>query len=774
MDFDIFLNQFQNFLEKNNLIEEDKLSGLKSYKLCISGSFFINKILEGIDIFPMNGLSEAILFEQIKKFHQKFEENKINIMIVFDGFSLNPEEPKEKVTNFIKNMWKLVVKNKGEDLKKHCKTGITEFFLNDSNLFTLLNKLQIEYVLAPYSHYAQMRWLYSYDYVNILCAKLDFLAFCNGFTNFNNLIIDINLDKNTFQWIDFKLTLRTLQVNINNLHDLFIFAGFINNYSLLNLKSEDKSINGSNGSNNNSENLFQKVLNPVQKKEGFNLSNLFDQDTIKIYHHNRKKMEKMPIFNSTCEVERLSNKDSSSEQIMFELYGAYLPQEVYIFLCFNLISKKLAGVLAHSKLSTNFPLADSVELRSFIDINYCNGYNKIIAILVSSLNSQYRKQQYTIYKYYNRENPSVFSVNQIKLPQTMISENYIMKVLKQEKVKATFVNSMNIFISFVKEDKKNSSKYSLSESSTPSINSPSKMLERDSSQKSCESLKDLTIMSKLSNTNEILTNCLLIFLDLFDYLKLDNKTPTILGCALRKCNNLFEEEILILMELMKTGINHIFSKQFCDAVKIRKISIESPSLPKELIPKDHEFNFSHFINLLDINLNENEKSQIIFISRVFSLISPSKSIENCIEGFFYYDYDLSQYLCVLQNIQDIMFHTYESILLNMFLSYPSNEKRPLKLFMSLKDYKPFQKIINVNAGIFMKLILQNKVNIQNMAIEDLNNIKADIKKGLNLWENLREVFNYLKKKGEHNKTLMALFDNSDQFLKKKMKDLGFL
>ena len=156
----------------------------------------------------------------------------------------------------------------------------------------------------------------------------------------------------------------------------------------------------------------------------------------------------------------------------------------------------------------------------------------------------------------------------------------------------------------------------------------------------------------------------LTVLELLDYLSYNNRTITVLGSGLRKSESCWVESLLLILELMKSGINHIFGRLICDAVKLRKLSIEeSPRLKRrgreggDKLEVREELAYSVFLNVL-----EAENDLIICVSRVFSFVAPSTGLVQTKKLF---DYDCSQYLSILRYVQSGLGDLVAAVLVNL-------------------------------------------------------------------------------------------------------------
>ena len=186
-----------------------------------------------------------------------------------------------------------------------------------------------------------------------------------------------------------------------------------------------------------------------------------------------------------------------------------------------------------------------------------------------------------------------------------------------------------------------------------------------------------------------------------------------------------------------------------------------------------------FLNVLESAKDEEKESLITCISRIFAFISPSTQYTKLKNV---YDYDLSQYLAILQYQQNLLSDLWEAILFEVFISGEKKEKNYLKFFFEdakKKINKRFKRCFNIDLAIAVKLVLLMKDYKDLEAfcggdVKVLVCLKKDFEKGVELWDEIVNLLKYQEKKGVFNQELNGLFYKADELLKNKLKELKIL
>lgn len=777
--FQDFLSHFHKFLEDCKIKEEEKISSLSSQKIVISGALFLRKMLQSLNLNPCKGTSFSILSQQIANFNSIFLSNNVRYMLVFTGlgdfeYSFYPEY-KTPLKSAVREMWKFQIKKEFDQSFTQIKNLYPFYYINQQQIFSVLEELGIEYLIAPYHEMAQIRRLYSNEYVNAIAADLDFLAFSNGLSNFVNLILDFDFEAQKFIWVDCKKVLAKLQINQDQINEFFLLAGIFHNGPLIKMPTDKEILKETN--------VFQQILNAERRKD--TISNLMDPNVLNhFYHDQRKKLESVPVLSSMCEIELYSNKEFLDK--MKDLFGAFLPLQVYIFFCFGLLSKELVFALSRGKIYSKIPIADSLELRALIDGEFVNLYKKTFGILTAGLSISYKKQSFSLHKYFEVKDKPIIGSSSVVVPKLYPSAAFINQI--REKCKSSnssFVFAIQVFLNLVissKAESTNKPSTEKKEDGSPNT-SPDLASNKADEKKPIDTSKFTTPYP--STFEEIACYSRLLLLHHLDLLNLETKEPTVLSSGLRKIDESFEEPLLIIQELMKSSINHIYGKPICDAFKIRKLSCESsPGLNSKLnlLGEDkikEEFNLNTFLNVLENQRDEEKESLITCISRIFAFVTPST---NYVKLRNVYDYDSSQYLAILSYTQNILSNLNEAIVFNVYVNGEKKNKGYSKVFfeeVKKSLAKTFKNCFQIDVAIAVKMVLQMKDcrEVESFCNNDekiLGCLRSDFGRGVKLWDEIITLLKYQEKKEASNPELNKLFMLADGMLKNRLKELKIL
>lgn len=456
-----------------------------------------------------------------------------------------------------------------------------------------------------------------------------------------------------------------------------------------------------------------------------------------------------------------------------------------------MLSKEIVFALSRNKIYTKIPIADSLELRSLIENEFLKILQNMFGILTSNLGISYKKMSYSLIKYYDiKDKPISFFSKDFALPKFVPNLEIINKIKEKYKTDTfSFVHSIQVFLHLIVSEKKGSPNLNSSPErpNHDALKSSSQNNEEKNSKDNKEEINNnisKNIKENPSNFEEICCYSRLIFLHIFEFLNIESKEISVLGSGLRKSDK-YEEFVIILLEIMKSSVNHLYGKPICDAIKIRKISFEtSPGLnnTKSLFSDDkikEEFHLNTFLNVLENLKNEEIESLITCISRIFSFIVPSiqypklKSI---------YDYDLSQYLSILLYTQNLLHESFQAIFFSIFITWEKKEKNFSKYFFQEGKKileKTFKNDFNIDIGIAIKLVLQMK-DFHELEIfcnndeKILTSLKQDFEKGLGLWNEVKRLLKYQEQKGVFNAELNNLFMRADELLKAKFQELKII
>lgn len=760
-------------------IEADNIEILKNLKVAFSGAYILKQIYSQQKLNPLRGYSNQQLGQYLQTLRDKCKKHGIIPMVVLDGI-YHPSGQKvhlEEKQLLIKETWELVAQKKADtdQFRSNMKT-ILEDNLTENELIPILEQLEIEYIRAPYNAVYQMKWLCEYNYVNFVVCGLEALPY-----NVNNFIIHVDWQIETFYWVDTrKLMKENAKVDITKIQNLFLVSGFnpVVNRSLWTPKmaqdiaAKDKAELPADCNLLTNLKLLTSDQHPTK---------ILKDEEVNEYHANRRIMEFTLVFNSECDIDVLG---SSPLDIVQKTYGAYLPHDLYAMFVFNIVSKELIEFLVNEKAYIKVPLAESAEFHHLIDKRVKPLWENILGSLIAKLHPSYKKE-YSLYRYYFGDQPYKLATNKpFKLSSLTFSESQLKKPIEEG---FTFAGILRVFAELLNEEQSRRNPSMRKESVDVSqlvtgmtgldeksnvqqlaeekpVQSPEKDPKKSDAQTSLEK-KDVGLAEPPKTEYELAGFIYLSFLENLDLLQTANKMFMVLGAALRKCDPTYEESLIILLELMKMGKCLIFGTELSNS-RIRKTSSENPFAPAE--KKEHPNKELYEIGVLSHELKPEQREHIILISRVFSLINPEESTTSQSDEL---DYDSSQYLSILTLTQSILRNTFESIMVQSYLTYYN--KKNLSFLASLRPMLPFRKNFNISLGIAMKKLLQTNDSFEKFKEKNphLPKLEADINRGYQLWGYLVKILKYQEERGGYNSDLNRIFQAANDFLLAKLKDM---
>ncbi|EAR99673.1 temperature-dependent protein affecting M2 dsRNA replication protein (macronuclear) [Tetrahymena thermophila SB210] len=170
------------------------------------------------------------------------------------------------------------------------------------------------------------------------------------------------------------------------------------------------------------------------------------------------------------------------------------------------------------------------------------------------------------------------------------------------------------------------------------------------------------------------------------------------------------------------------NSQNLQAQQSQSIPKIAQSNPKDLFQK----------KLIDEKLPLEEKTYILVVSRIFSLSELSfKEWKN--ED--YYDFELTQYIKIIQSFQSILRNQFDCLMLCSYCYINNNHN--MQSVLESKKYLPFRKNYNCGMGMLIILLLQNKLKIEDVLKDEENfpYIQQEMMQAFLLWDN---IFNFIK------------------------------
>jgi len=576
-----------------------------------------------------------------------------------------------------------------------------------------------------------MRYLTEYSYAHLACCGLEGLLH-----SYEHIIVDFDLNNKKFYYLEIKKLRKTLNFEKDKgtsnenakMHTFFLMHGYNPNvHTFIPIDYLDYLQGNHKEEELNKEYCFETVK--AQIASGASITKMIDNDNmVNIYHTLRKKLEYNPVFDSFCEVDVGGN---TPRDHLNDYFGPCFPSDVYTFFVFNLIDRELIDSIANGHFIIRPPLSDSAEYHHHIDNFYKVMLEKITGIFTAKLNSKFRTNvNYSLIRFYFIEKNFLFTPREYKPAKFILKQSFLDKEkleIASKSKRVGFCKVLQYFTECIRETtvetKKpiSTRKESLDFVLTTKL-SPLTKIHKNNSEDSYESntnkgaespeIQDKSIQSPAEvnseqpqTSQEILSYLYLSFLEMYDYVNTHGQTLMVIGAALRKCDENFEESLVMLLELMKPNLCLINGKEFSNS-RPRKISSEAPfNTSDKREHMDHQF---YQINLWTPSIADEQKEEIVLISRVFTLINASISTSHAESNFADYDYDLCQYLNVLKHLQKMLRFSFEALLLNTYITFAysntdkqtgTQPRKNAKIFFGLKKSLPFRNNLNISLGV---------------------------------------------------------------------------
>mmetsp|Transcript_65473 Transcript_65473/g.76168 ORF Transcript_65473/g.76168 Transcript_65473/m.76168 type:complete len:797 (+) Transcript_65473:33-2423(+) len=776
-----FVDECFRYIHTKNL-EADNIEILKNLKIAFSGSYILKQIIGSQKLNPLHGYSNQKLAHYLQTLVEKCKKHSIIPMVVLDGIqhSSNPKLHLEEKQALIKDTWELISQKKSQEEKfsSNLKAILEENF-TENELIPILEQLEIEYIRAPYNSIYQLKWFCEYTYVNLAVCGLEALPY-----NLNNFIIHIDWQSETFYWVDVRKFLKETKLDIPKVQNLFLVSGFnpLVHRSLWTHKMAQEIIAKDKTELPETCDFLttMKLLSGDQHP-----TKMLKDEEINEYHANRRIMEFTLVFNSESDIDVLG---TSALDIVQKSYGSYLPHDIYFMFVFNVISKELVDFLVNEKAHLKVPLAESAEFLHLIDKRIKPLWENALGSLTAKLHPSYRKNEYSLFRYYFGDKPFKLSPGKpFKLSSLVMNETQLKKPIEEG---FTFTGILRVFAELLNEeqtrrnpsirkesvdvtqlvtglaalDEKSNVQQLAEEKSSPEKDQKATATHKPESTATQSEGKKDTIEGPKTEY-ELAGYVYLSFLENLDLLQTSSKMFMVLGAALRKCDPVYEESLIILLELMKMGKCLINGNELNNS-RIRKTSSENPFAPVE--KKEHPNKELYDIGVLSSDLKLEQREHIILISRVFSLINPEESTTHQSQEI---DYDSSQYLSILNVTQSALRLSFESILVQSYLT--NYDKKNLPFLASIKSKLPFRKNFSISLGVAMKKLLQTKESFAEFKEKNphLPKLEADINKGYQLWRYLVGILKYQEDRNGYNSDLNKIFQDADSYLMSRLRDM---
>ncbi|GAM19214.1 hypothetical protein SAMD00019534_023890, partial [Acytostelium subglobosum LB1] len=317
------------------------------------------------------GGAPLTLYTSIQTELDKFKKANLHPLFVFSGLSILKDrnnafiQPQILKAQKLSAAWEAYYKQQGEQAEKMFSVEVKQdkslIYQFIPSLVSYFKQNNVECFKSPYMAAGQLA-LFSdptqKNYINAVWGGLELLLF-----GVHRLIVDIDFEKGTFDWIDLK---HILKEDLQMTHDQFVDACILAGYEFCNTFT---GLTSSFGHNFN----FRHVCDLVkQHQTGLQVI----QDYQYSYQNVEKYMEQFMktkclirnhlVYTPSCICEPLY-KDLSFQTDLNTIFGPKLPNDLFFYISQGVVNPQVINNLLSGFLNEPFPSVDSEEYRKMLE-----------------------------------------------------------------------------------------------------------------------------------------------------------------------------------------------------------------------------------------------------------------------------------------------------------------------------------------------------------------------------------------------------------------------
>ncbi|CAG8748929.1 11916_t:CDS:2, partial [Racocetra persica] len=499
-------------------------------------------------------------------------------------------------------------------------------------------------------------------YVHALYGGSELLMY-----NVDKVIVNMDLEKSTYSWLDKKSILVDLQLTDDQFLDVCILAGFeyCGTFPPLNSEFSGFSFKGV-------HDLIKQYRNGFNAVQGYaDHAGVQKTNYIETFCRTRCAIKFHMVLTDEGRVEPLNAETSPSD--IHDVIGYRLPDEVYFYLSRGLMSPQVINTLISGVLIENPPLCngETQEYRQFLK-QILDLRTQAMGLLTQPLHQFYQSRRVVSVYWFESGNEHPLNHNIApSVHENLNTWNVLERGLEEEK-KAQKTSVIDIA-------------FCLRATAT----------EEQAAKTIMPKNNDKTIDSK----DEIISNVLWKLLELRQFLTHAQHTHTVWGAAFKKALNpksteSHHEQLFSALELIRFGYLHgnHYSREYYKA----------PSC-----------------------VNDEEKRHILLISRTLSLV-PAKFKATSWVGPLCRE--MLVFNSFVKALNRSLRNLCEMLTLSMFLNGDCEKDRQDYLDIALS--LPFLYDANCGLGIIVKTYLESTITLSKESKENDRNIKSDALKKL--------------------------------------------
>jgi hypothetical protein len=696
----------RDFLIERRLIQTSDIVALQGQRIGVDGQVWLKKLQLQEPFHVAIGGTPASMNALIKAELKKFADMGIKPTFVFNGLNMVRKDRaftrNEGRSQRMANAWDAYYKNQQETaafMFQDSEKNISLPFIH--NVLKYFKDHNVEYFRAPYLTWSQLSWLAppKQNLMDATFGGLELLLY-----GVLRLIIDIDFEHRTFDWVDTKLVLVNLALSSDEFLDACILAGFDYCVTFPPLLEQQFSFRYACEMVKNFKTGYaavrQYATHPSVQKLGY--MDLFLRARCIVRHH--------PIFLTSCVCEPMMKESSPND--LHEVVGPRLPNDLYFLLSQGVVLPQVINNLTTGVLLEAPPNVDSEEYRRMLN-ELADLREKTLGLLTGVLHDHFSSKRISSARWYDF-NPE-YEPQRITYLRSLQATGYRLPHSEIAAELAKLGRGDAVLIPSVVAI----------QAARASVASPA--------------TSESGSADVLTNSSELTYSILLHLLVMRQFLTADPQhLPTVLGKSLEDVPAQFQEEALLILELIK--YNFITSS---------KLTLVSPAPTVTHTPAEE----SHA-----------HKKEITFITRILSVL-PMRVNDQPWSGAL--DHDLMGFHEIVKALYRSLRNALEMTLLSLFLSHKT--QLDPKEYSRIAFQLPFFQQNSTAMGITVKHFLLGNEPVANLQSKFPNctDLAGDLNNAYAFWAEIIRVTSFLSECDVLPEELRNQFTAADTFLQSK-------
>eukprot|EP00026_Physarum_polycephalum_P002709 Phypoly_transcript_02717.p1 GENE.Phypoly_transcript_02717~~Phypoly_transcript_02717.p1 ORF type:complete len:741 (+),score=127.90 Phypoly_transcript_02717:53-2275(+) len=706
-DLTMPIRGLRDFLNERRLVQTSDISALNTQRIGVDGQVWMKKLPLQEPFHVAIGGTPQSINTLIQHELQKFTDAGIKPTFIFNGLNLVRKDRafarSDGRSQRMANAWEAYYKNQLETatfMFQDSEKNISLPFIH--NVLKYFKDHNIEYFRAPYLTWSQLAWLAppKQNFIDATFGGLELLLY-----GVLRLIVDIDFERKTFDWVDTKSVLLHLSLSSDEFLDACVLAGFDYCVTFPPLLEQQFTFRNACEMVKNFKTGYAAVrqfaTHANVQKLGY--MDLFLRARAIVRHH--------PVYTTSCVCEPLMRDSSPSD--LHDVVGPRLPNDLYFLLSQGIVLPQVLNNLTTGVLLEAPPNVDSEEYRRMLN-ELTDLREKTLGLLTGVLHDQFSIKRITSARWYDFS--TEYEPQKITYLRNLQSTGYRVphSEIAAELARLNRGDAVSISSVVAVQAARGSATPTASESGNPDV---------------------------LTNPSELSYTILLHLLVMREFLTSDPQhLPTYLGKSLEDVSPNFQEEALLILELIK--YNYITSTKLTLVPPAPTLTHPPSSTPTE----------------------DYEKKEVIFISRIVSVL-PMHLNDQPWNGAL--DHDLMGFHEIVKALYRSLRNALEMTLASLFLSHKTQlaPQEYTRVAFSL----PFFQQNSTAMGIVVKHFLIGNESVANLQSKFPNctDLAGDIKSAYAFWAEIMKITSFLNECIVLPAELLAQFTSADTFFQSR-------